>query len=90
MTATQNDLGLRIAASLAGIDRRDVDTWARLIAGRPLPHGLLDLTDDEARRVAEQIARAAGLLPPRNADRPTTFPDVGYPPDYRIDQGDQS
>jgi hypothetical protein len=90
MTAVQNDLGLRLAASLAGVDRRDVDTWARIIAGRPLPNGLLDLTDDEARRVSEQIARAAGVLPPRGTDRATAFPDYGFAPDYRIDQGDET
>jgi hypothetical protein len=89
MTAVQNDLGLRLAASLNGVDQRDVDTWARVVAGRPIT-SLLDLTDDEARRVSEQIARAAGgVLPPRNGERPTTFPDVGYPPDYRIPQGDE-
>ena len=78
MTGIQNDLGLRIAASLAGIDRRDVDAIARRVAGRPIA-SLVELTDEEARAVSMELARMAGHLPPpRHTETVTAFPDYGF------------
>lgn len=56
MTAVSNDLGLRLAARLAGITPRDLHELACAVAGRRIAD-LGDLTDDQAHRVSVQIAR---------------------------------